>query len=161
MIQALINNSEVFDDASLQYMSLSLGDVKLLVLQSDIISLESLQDIDFEKPSKDCIGWLNIENQKTPVYSFTERLGIEFSISVNKNVCAVLRGEDYYISVMCLEATPFKHEIINTNDLPECMKSVPTPIDALCLYKNNNKNDINFIISAMSLVKYIYEYDGL
>jgi hypothetical protein len=161
MTQALINNSELFDDKSLQYVSLSLGDVKLLVLRSDIISLESMQDIDYEKPSQNSIGWLIYENQKIPVYYFTEQLGIECSISVNKNVCAVLKGEGCYISVMCLEAKPFKQIIIKTNQLPECMQSVPSPIDTLCLYQNNNKRDINFIISATSLVKYINEYEDL
>ncbi len=58
MTQALINDTELIDEEASKYLSLSLGKVNLLVLQSDIISIDGLQSIELDKPSKYSIGWL-------------------------------------------------------------------------------------------------------
>lgn len=159
MLPVVKKDNELFDDEYLQYMSLSLGNIKLLAIQPSIISIDSIQDIDCETPSKRSVGWIHLDNHKLPVYSFTERLELEQTITNNKKICAILKDEESYISLMCLEATPFKHQIVKLTPLPECMQASPSPVDSLCLYKNANKSDIGIIISTRSIVKYINEYE--
>lgn len=161
MTQVLINDNELIDEDASKYLSLSLGKVDLLVLQSDIISIDSLQSIDLDKPSKYSIGWLDYEYQKIPVYSFTEQFGIEHSISFNKSICVVLKGDNSCVSVMCIEAVPFRNKIIKTYILPECMQLAPCPIGSLCLYKGENMNGVQFILTAESIVSFINDYDVL
>ena len=161
MTQALLNDTELIDEEASKYLSLSLGKVNILVLQSDIISIDSLQSIELDKPSKYSIGWLDFEYQKIPVYSFTEQFGIEHSVSFNKSICVILKGENSCVSVMCIEAVPYKNKIINTYILPECMQSAPCPIGSLCLYKDENMRGVQFIVSAESIVSFINDYDDL
>lgn len=161
MTQVLINDNELIDEDASKYLSLSLGKVDLLVLQSDIISIDSLQSIDLDKPSKYSIGWLDYEYQKIPVYSFTEQFGIEHSISFNKSICVVLKGDNSCVSVMCIEAVPFRNKIIKTYILPECMQLAPCPIGSLCLYKGENMSGVQFILTAESIVSFINDYDVL
>jgi len=161
MTQALINDNELTDVEESQYLSLSLGDVNLLVLQTEIISIDSLQSIELDKPTKYSIGWLDYEYQKIPVYSFTEQLGIEHSISSNKSICVVLKGARACVSVMCVEAVPFKNKIIKTSLLPECMQSASCPIVSLCLYKDEKRRGIQYVVSAESIVGFINEYNVL
>jgi len=159
MIQALKKDNELLDDEYLQFMSLSLGNIELLALQSSVISIDGIQDIDYEEPSIKSVGWVNFDNHRIPVYSFTERFDLEQSISNNnKKICAVLKDEDIFISLMCLEATSFRQQIVKLTSLPECMQAQPSPIDSLCLCRNDNKSDVGFIITTKSIVKYINQY---
>jgi len=155
MLQAADKDNLPFDDASIQYMSLSLGRVTLLAQQSEIVSIGSIQDIDLEKPSERSIGWIYFDNHNVPVYCLTERLDIEHFISNEKTIYAILKNEDTYISLMCVEATSFKHKVVKLQPLPECMQAVPSPINSFCLYNDVNNSGVNFVISAKSLASYI------
>ena len=147
--------------STLDYMSLSLGELDLLALQSSIVSLESMRDIDSGSPRPGSIGWLYCGNQQVPVYSLAENLEIEQDISSSKNICAILKHQDTYLSLMCCEVTPFRQKIVKLHSLPDCMQSTPTPIDSLCLCKTDNISDIKFITSAKKLGRYINESGGL
>lgn len=158
MLQTEKKENDLNDNTPLKYMSLSLGELNLLALQSSIVSIESIRDIDSESPRPGSVGWLHYGNHKIPVYSLTENLEIEHNISTKKNICAILKDQDTYLSLMCYEVTPFRKKIVKLHSLPECMQSTSTPINSLCLFKNSNDSDIKFITSAITLNNYINEY---
>jgi len=155
MLQTADKGNASFDNVSDKYMSLSLGSVNLLVQQSEIASIGNIQDIDLEKPSQRSIGWIHFNSHKIPVYCLTELLEIEHFISNNKTIYAVLKDDETYISIMCVEATSFKHQVVKLHPLPECMQTAPCPVNTLCLYKDTNNIDVNFVISTKSLAGYI------
>ncbi len=139
------------------YMSLSLGEIDLLALQSSIVSLESMRDIDCESPRSGSVGWLHYGQHRMPVYSLAQDLALEQGISSEKNICVILKEQNTYLSLMCHEVTPFRKRIVKLDALPECMQSTPTPIDSLCLYKHSNGSDIKFVTSAVTLNQYVTE----
>jgi len=156
MLQTADIDNVPFDDVSIPYMSLSLGSVILLARQSEIVSIGSIQDIDLEKPSERSIGWIHFDNHNIPVYCLTDKFEIDHFISNDKTIYVVLKNDDTYISLMCAEATSFKHQVVKLHPLPDCMQAAPCPIKSLCLYKDvNNNSDVNFVISANSLASYI------
>lgn len=159
MLQPVNNNSVLSDDPALQYMELLLGNARILVRQSDIFSIESLKDINSGNPANHSAGSIYINEKMILVYSLSEQLELEHSIAENKTVCAVLNKGNVLISLACMEIAPFKHRIIKLHSLPECMQASASPIEALCLYKKDNDNDIKCVISADSLARFIDEYN--
>ena len=157
MLQTGAKEHNLNGNNPLQYMSLSVGGLDLLALQSSIVSLESIQDIDSKSPRPGSVGWLHYDNHQIPVYSLAENLEVERDISTHKNICAILKDQDTYLSLMCSEVNPFRQKIVKLHSLPECMQSTPTPINSLCLCKNNNDSYIKFITSAITLNHYINE----
>lgn len=157
MLQAVNPDHEVETELSFPYMALYIGNVKLLALQSSIVSIASAQEIDFEMPSRDSIGWLDFNKQKVPVYSLTERLDIEHSASPENTICVVIKDNDAYIALMCQQAIPFRNNIIKLYSLPDCMQSTASPIDTLCLHKNGTNSDISYFISHNSLLNFIMQ----
>ena len=155
MNRAVNTGAHITGQVASKYMSLSLGRVKLLMLQSGIASLESLQNIIFDQPSAGALGWIDYAGHHVPVYSFTERLGIEHSLSDGKTICAILTDGDCFIAIMCKEVTPFGRDIIRVQPLPECMQSSPCPIESLCLYRYGDRREIKYTVSVESIRKFI------
>lgn len=141
-----------------QYTVLSLGGLDLLVKQSEVLSIESCNDIDSEDPLNGALGWLTVENAKIPVYSLSDQLVVETAISEGKSICAILKDENSCISLLCTDTGSFKKPIVKTLPLPQCMQFVSSPIELLCLCKNETGPVISFVASPKSLFNYITQY---
>ena len=138
-----------------QFMLLSSGTMKFLVEQSSIVAIEALSDVVCDMPTNNALGWLLYNNRKLPVYSFTDQLDFEHSISGAKPICVVLKHQEPCIAMMCTEAAAFKHNIHKRSQLPECMRASPSPIESICLCKIDDQITVDFVISAKSLLEYI------
>lgn len=138
-----------------QYISLSLGKINYLVPQSSIVAIETLSDVNLLKTRDNASPCLSYNNSKLPLYSLSEQLVIERSISSTKAICLILEYQGSRIAMMCTEATPFKYDITKLTPLPECMRSLPNPIESVCLCKIGDESAVNFVISARSLFKYV------
>ena len=138
-----------------QYMALSIGRTTLMTPLDSIASIDNLQHLDSSKPDNHSIGWILHKEQKTPVYSITDDLDFEQSVSAGKSACAVLSDHSRTIAVICDEVSLFKEDIIQVQALPGCMQTMTSPVDSLCIYRSNGADCVNFITSIDSLVRYI------
>lgn len=159
MLQAVNNESLVQGDKSSEYMSLTLGKTKLLAIRSEIYLIEPVDDRKQIKQSVLSTGRMELDGRIIPVYCFTEDLEIEQTVSIEKPVCIVLKQNKNYVGILCSEATPFNHQIVKIQALPECMKLSVRPIAGLCLSKSNDITEVNFLVSVQALLEYIDEYN--
>ena len=141
-----------------QYTALSFGGLDLLVNQSEVLSIESCNNIDREYPLSGALGWLTVENAKIPVYSLSDQLAVETTISESKTICAILKDENSCISLLCTDTGSFKQPIVKMLPMPQCMQLVSSPIESLCLCKNKAGPVISFVASPNSLFNYIIQY---
>lgn len=160
MLQAVNNENLIDGEISSQYVSVTLGKTKILTTQSEIHSIEPIEDIKQIRKSVLSTGRIDCNGQSIPVYSFSDELEIEQTISVNKTICVVLKHNKDYVGILCTEAIPLKHQIIKFQPLPDCMKSSARPIDMLCLSKINDISEVNFLVSVESLLEYIDLYNA-
>ncbi|MGB5396800.1 MAG: hypothetical protein WBN96_06590 [Gammaproteobacteria bacterium] len=141
-------------EAAPAFVSLSIGDVKILTQQSNITSIESSVDVDYSAGKDGAIGSINFNNQSIPVFRFNDQFECVNDKPGNIMVCAVLKNNAETIALMCQEVAAFRHPVVKINPLPECMQMDVCPVDSLCLYADNNQSKIGFVISANSLLEY-------
>ena len=154
------NESLIKRDKSSEYVSVTLGNTKLLAIRSEIYLIEPVDDKIQIKKSVLSTGRIELDGRIIPVYFLTEDLKIEQTASIEKPVCIVLKHDTNYVGILCSEATPFNHQIVKIQSLPECMKSTVRPIVGLCLSKSNDITEVNFLVSVQALLEYIDEYQS-
>ena len=137
------------------YMALTIGSLSLLAASADVVSIESVDEIDQPSPAHSAVGSIHYYGQDIPAYSVTENLDVESATSDDKTICVVLKHDKSLIALLCSKAAPFEHPIIRSFPLPECMRANRTPIRTLCLYRIEGKDDIACVISADSIIDYI------
>jgi len=141
-------------EAAPAFVSLSIGDVKILTQQSNITSIESSVDVDYSTGNYGAIGSINCNNQSIPVFRINDQLECVNEKPGEKMVCAVLKNNAETIALMCQEVSAFRQPVVKINSLPECMQTAACPVDSLCLYAENNLSKIGFVVNANSLLDY-------
>ena len=160
MLQASNNENLVQGDELSEYISISLGKTNLLAIRSEIHLIEPVDDRIQIKPSVLSTGRIQLDGRIIPVYCFTEDLEIEQTVSMEKPVCIVLKQNKHLVGILCSEVTPFSHQIMKIQSLPECMKLSVRPIVGLCLSKTNDITEVNYLLSVQALLEYIDEYNS-
>ena len=159
MLQAVRDESPVQDENSSEYISFIAGRTKLLAIRSEIYLIEPVDDRMKIKRSVLSTGRIELDGRIIPVYSFTENLDIEQTTSIEKPVCIILKQKNNHVGILCSEATPFNHELVKIQALPECMKLSVLPIVGMCLSKSSDITEVNFLISVQAILDYIDEYN--
>ena len=137
------------------YMLLSWGSLNLIINQCEVISVEGLGEIDSDSPLQGSIGWLGYDNRKIPVYSLSDKFDLQRTVPSDRTICAVIQQDSAVIALTCSDAVNFKRNVIKQVPLPQCMHSVSSPIDTICLYRGNNCTEVMFVGSAESLIDYV------
>jgi chemotaxis signal transduction protein len=160
MLQAVNNESPADEDISSQYVTVTFEKTSILITQSEIHSIEPIEDMKQIKKSVLSTGRIDLNGHNIPVYGFSDSLEIERIISINKPICVVLKHNKDYVGILCAEAVPFKNQITRFQQLPDCMSSSASPIIMMCLSKSNDICEVNFMVSVESLLEYIDEYNN-
>jgi hypothetical protein len=105
-------------------------------------------------------GRIELDGHIIPVYCLTENLEIEQTISIENPVCIVFKRNKCHVGILCSEATPYNHQIIKAQALPECMMLPARPITGLCLSRSNDNTEVSYMVSVQALLEYIDEYNA-
>lgn len=149
-----LNDIQNFSDDKV--IAVSLGSARLLTLKENILSLKSYHDLDLNNPTNDSHGWINHGGHRIPVYSLSGNLDLKVYTPGYKTLCLILNKSDAYIGIMCEEIHALDYAIVKFEPLPKCMKINPSPIESLCIYKDEkNHSNLGMIITAESLLNYV------
>ena len=80
------NESLIKRDKSSEYVSVTLGNTKLLAIRSEIYLIEPVDDKIQIKKSVLSTGRMQLDGRIIPVYCFTEDLEIEQTVSIEKPI---------------------------------------------------------------------------
>lgn len=144
---------DVSDD---RIVSVSLGSATLLTPRNNILPLKSNNKIETANPVQGSLGWIKHGEQNTAVYSLSGDFDLRMSAYGDRTQCFILRHDNKYIGIACEDIQVLEYTTIKFQPLPECMKTDHSPIDSLCIYKNNDNNShFGMIFTAASLFGYV------
>lgn len=130
---------------------LDLVQIKLLLPQSEIKSIESgfdVKNIDDKKYSERSI---KLDDKEFPVYCFSTDLSSMQYIPDEYRVCVVVQSDKYCFGVLCSQITTIEHSQLRFYPIPGCMHTEHSPIFALAQYERQ----VICISSALRLAKFM------
>lgn len=139
------------------YVLLTMGELKLLVLQQDIRAVEVVEDIqtklEEEEAAAGIMGWIAFSDQQYPVFSLDEHLNVHSHLPENHHLCVLLHaGEEAVVGLTCTTVqslnVSYRPHIV---PLPACMRIPGTPISGLAVH---NKQ-LLCISNAAALMNYL------
>lgn len=149
-------NKSQRDDARYHVSMLSFAGIKLIVPQSEILSIESIYELESNEDNENHIGVIYKQGIKLPVYCFSKSMEIYKSLPEDRFQCVVLQHENIMFSLLCNEITNAVISEIEFHKLPICMNNNRVPLTHLCLYKDaDNMHKLGMVTNTIRLNEYI------
>ena len=145
--------SEVRASSREAFMMVSIDDYNILVPGQDIVTFESVHDMETADLGRHSVGWMRHSGNKLPVYCFTRDFEISGYLLEKRSICVLLNGVD--LAFLCSDIKAMEIGIDSILPLPDCMKKSGTPVDGFCTYKQENISKTTLICSAKSIKKFI------
>jgi len=137
---------------------LSIGGLKLIFPQSDIISVDVVADaISTENSNPLIAAVLNKPEGELPVYAFSGELQLQSSLTDESRFCVCIKRHDVYYSLACdgVEVIQLDSNIMQEL-MPFIMKTDNSPVLKLMLYKQ----DVVLVVDALSVNKYLQSVEN-
>ncbi len=115
--------------------SLIMSRCELLLPQSDVISVQSIYDIDTSRPHTMSVGSIKFRGRLLPVYALSSELTLLLKIPDKHAQCALVKYRDGEYFLLCEGVSNYQTNQISFHDLPVCMKTDTMPLTHLALYK--------------------------
>lgn len=131
------------------YVMLVIDELKLLIPQAQISSLELSIAMEIDTSDALTAGYFQFENQSWPVFCFNNNLDVLKSVPEARKVCILLQTETDYFALLCDQALLIKPEVIQLQALPEVMTTNEMPLSALAILDD----EIISISSAENLAR--------
>jgi len=156
MIDSPFKNKLLRDDAGYHVSTLSFAGIELIVPQSEVLSIESIYELESNEDNENYIGVIHKQGIKLPVYCFSRSMDIYKSLPEDRFQCVVLRHEEFLFSLLCNEMTNTVINEIEFHNLPKCMNNSLIPLTHLCVYKGaDNMRKLGMVTNAVCLNEYI------
>jgi len=156
MIDMQIKDKLRKDNAKFHVSILSFAGIELIVPQSEILSIESIYELETSNGNERHIGVIYKQGVKLPVYCFSKSMDLYRSLPEDRFQCVVLKHDELMISLLCFEITNAVISDIEFQKLPICMNNNIIPLTHLCLYKGtDNVRKLGMVTSTVCLNEYI------
>ncbi|MCW8956641.1 MAG: chemotaxis protein CheW [Gammaproteobacteria bacterium] len=116
-------------------MSIRIDQAEFLIDQDEVMTFESIPELDGRNKPKHSLGTFKVNGQDTPVFCLSDGLELLDHIPEDRETCVVLRKDKRMIGLICSEYKPLEYIMFKIQNLPECMSHNKTPISALCIYQ--------------------------
>jgi hypothetical protein len=104
------------------YTLLSLGSRTLLLPQSDIRTLASVQDISLAgQRTSGVVGWLPFAGRRWPVYCLDEALHARPDLPPGQRICALMRLDHGYFGLVCAHVALVQGATLHIRPIPAAM----------------------------------------
>lgn len=135
---------------------LSFSGIELIVPQCEILSIESIYELESNQGNEKHVGIIYKQGIKLPVYCFSNTMNINQSLPEDRFQCVVLKHEEIMFSLLCYEITNSVISDIEFHDLPICMNNNLIPLTHLCLYEvAGGTRKMGMVTSVVCLNNYI------
>jgi len=156
MIDMQFKNKLRRDDAKFHVSILSFAGIELIVPQSEILSIESIYELETNHGNERHIGVIHKQDIKLPVYCFSKSMDIYKSLPEDRFQCVVLKHDEVMFSLLCYEITNAVISDIEFHNIPICMNNNLIPLTHLCMYKGaDGARKLGMVTSTVCLNEYI------
>jgi len=156
MIDMQFKNKLRRDNAKFHVSILSFAGIELIVPQSEILSIESIYELETSNGNERHIGMIHKQGMKLPVYCFSKSMDLYRSLPEDRFQCVVLKHDELIFSLLCYEITNAEISDIEFHNLPVCMDNNIIPLTHLCLYKGTDSvRKLGMVTSTARLNEYI------
>jgi hypothetical protein len=114
-----------------RFAVLQLTRIALLVPLHEVYSLESAIDIDSLRKSGRSVGAIRRAESWFSVFSLSDNLEPISTLQVTFRICAILATADAAVGLACRSVSSVDSAVLAHHPLPECMRTVRSPIQAL------------------------------
>lgn len=161
MLHAVDNqtSADQLAGTSLNAISVRIDNMEFLIPQDEVVTFESIPELDISNKSRHSLGTFNVDGQDTQIYCLSDELDLIEHIPEGRETCVVLRKENQMIGLICNEFKALEFTMFNVQKLPECMSQIKSPIGALCVYQlKDSLPAIGKLLTADAISTYIRLY---
>ena len=115
------------------YMQLSIGKVSLLLPLEQVVSLETVLDIEWNDSESGFLGQIQLGGTGRPVYNLGEDLQFVAELAEERKVCVCLGKDENGFGIVCDQVNTLGNSEVKLVDLPSCMATENTPVNALAI----------------------------
>jgi hypothetical protein len=116
-----------------QVVVLKIGELRLMLPQGDVRTLESATDVVPTDPPANGVGWINYAGQRWPVFCPSHELEFLVSVPAARRACVLLPVESGYVGILCDDAGILAHFSGQRHDVPRAMRLPASPICGLVM----------------------------
>ena len=131
-------SSETTTGQNRPYVLLSIGSHALLLPQSEVCTLASVQDIRLgDQGAHGVVGWLAFAGRPWPVYCLDEALHPLPHIPPGQRICALVRLNQGYFGLVCAHVTMLQGAAVHIRPVPAAMATPDSPLRGLIWQANS------------------------
>ena len=119
------------------FLAIQLGDLRLLVPQEDVSTVESATDIRIPTSKFGAFGSIRIGRERLPVYCLSESLGELRADLGSRRICPILAGRDGNYGVLCDEVELIPADQLDGKALPPAMRGESVAIGGLAIHEEH------------------------
>lgn len=117
--------------ATSAYVFITLDDLLLVVLQSQLMLIESAATCVLSQTHAPAVGSLSIGMDSALVYSLDAHLNVVAAVPSTRRMSVVLRAREQALGLLCDEVRMVGEVLVRRHALPQCMASAGSPVQAL------------------------------
>ena len=114
---------------------ISFGGIDILMPQSEIVSIESVYELERGQSNQKYLGVIHKQGAKVPVYCFSETMNVLTYLPEDRLQCVVISSKQGNYAVLCQDINNITLNDIQIEPIPQCMNNGVVPITHLCIYK--------------------------
>ena len=114
---------------------ISFGGIDILMPQSEIVSIESVYELERGQNNQKYLGVINKQGAKVPVYCFSETMNVLTYLPEDRLQCVIISSKQGDYAVLCHDINNITLSNIQIESIPQCMNNGVVPITHLCMYK--------------------------
>ena len=115
-----------------EYVQLTLGRIRLLLPQAELLSLVTAPEIG-PAGNGGSIGTIKVNDAVLPVYNFDEQLQLLSTVQGNRSACACLDNGKTAFGILCDKAEIVDGAGMSIVGMPVCMLSANAPVQSLAV----------------------------
>lgn len=154
------NGNQIRDPENAYHISkLYFADIEIMMPQNEIVSIESIYELDTASTDNKYLGMIYRQGEKLPVYCFSEDMEILDYLPEGRSQCVVIRHQQGDYALLCHDIKNMVLTDLNIQSLPLCMLTKSMPLTHLCLYNEASMTvKLGLITNADQLANYISRY---
>lgn len=114
---------------------ISFGGIDILMPQSEIVSIESVFELERGQNNQKYLGIIYKHGEKIPVYCFSETMNVLTYLPQDRLQCVIISSKQGDYAVLCHDINNITLNDIQIEPIPQCMNNGIVPITHLCIYK--------------------------
>ncbi len=110
---------------------LSFAGLNLLLAPGDLRTIESASDLTLSDPPEHALGWIDVLEQRCPVFALSSDLAPTRQLPEGRGLCAIVDHGDGLSGLLCEGIRVIKDGIGPLRPLPPAMRRPDSPIQAV------------------------------